>query len=95
MLDIHDELLVRAKGHARKTGRPLRTLVEDGLLWVLQSSAPRPRYALPDLRADDFGEIRRFSCSELRDNTASEASAEDRPRPTQGVQFGRRGLAPR
>ena len=30
-LDIHDELLARAKRHARATGRPLRAVVEDGL----------------------------------------------------------------
>ena len=38
-VDIGDELLVRAKRHAKETGRPLRALVEDGLRLVL----PRER----------------------------------------------------
>ena len=37
-LDIHDELLLRAKRHAKETGRPLRALVEDGLRRVLTAS---------------------------------------------------------
>ena len=39
-LDIQDELLVRAKRHARNTGRPLRAVVEEGLCHVL-SAAPK------------------------------------------------------
>ena len=34
-LDIHDELLARAKQHARQTGRPLRAFVEEGLRGIL------------------------------------------------------------
>ena len=52
-LDIHDELLARAKRHARATGRPLRAVVEDGLRRVLEPSNRRRKYALPDLRAGD------------------------------------------
>ena len=52
-LDIHDELLARAKRHARETGRPLRALVGDGLRRVLPSAPPRTRYRLADLRAGD------------------------------------------
>lgn len=52
-LEIHDEILVRAKDHARKTGRPLRAVVEDGLRRVLDAPPPRNRYALPDLRVGD------------------------------------------
>ena len=48
-LDIHDELLARAKRHAKKTGRPLRAVVEDGLRQVLAASPSRNRYRLPDL----------------------------------------------
>ena len=48
-LDIHDDLLDRAKRHARRTGRALRTLVEDGLRQVLSTDAGRERYLLPDL----------------------------------------------
>ena len=52
-IEIHDEILVRAKDHARKTGRPLRAVVEDGLRRVLDSPPPRSPYALPDLRVGD------------------------------------------
>ena len=54
----------------RETGRPLRALVEDGLRRVLQPSPPRPRYALPDLRAGDPGAedpLERYSWPELRE----------------------------
>lgn len=53
MLDIHDELLLRAKRHARETGQPLHALVEDGLRRVLAASPPRARYRLADLRAGE------------------------------------------
>ena len=52
-LDIHDELLARAKRHAKETGRPLRALVEDGLRRVLAPAPPRTPYRLADLRAGD------------------------------------------
>lgn len=48
-LDIHDELLDRARRQATRTGRPLRALVEDGLRQVLSTGARRERYRLPDL----------------------------------------------
>ena len=52
-LDIDDDLLARARRHARETGRPPRALVEDGLRRVLAPAAPRTRYRLADLRAGD------------------------------------------
>ena len=51
-LDIHDELLSRAKHLAKATGRPLRAVVEDGLRRVLAEQGPTP-YVLPDLREGD------------------------------------------
>ena len=69
-LDIHDELLVRAKRHARDTGRPLRALVEEGLRRVLEPSPLPPRYSLPDLRAGDpdvADPLERYSWPELRE----------------------------
>ena len=54
-VDIHDELLARAKRHARDTGRPLRALVEDGLRRVLSSTDSGRRYKLPDMRVGDPG----------------------------------------
>ncbi len=69
-IEIHDELLARAKRHARETGRPLRAVVEDGLRRVLSpSNAPR-RYTLPDLRAGDphaDDPLERYSWPELRE----------------------------
>ena len=53
-LDIHDELLARAKRHADVTGRPLSAVVEEGPRLVLSASASaEPRYRLPDLRLGD------------------------------------------
>ena len=69
-LDIHDELLARAKRHARETGRPLRAVVEEGLRRVLQPHPPRPRYSLPDLRCGDpetADPLERYSWPELRE----------------------------
>jgi len=52
-VDIHDELLARAKRHAQATGRPLRALVEHGLQQPLASAGERRPYRLPDCRAGD------------------------------------------
>lgn len=50
-LDIDDGLLSRAKDHAKRTGRPLRTVVEDRLRQVLPADSTRQKYTLPDLSA--------------------------------------------
>ena len=47
-LDIHDELLTRAKQHAQETRRPLRAVVEEGLRLVLSKETRSERYVLPD-----------------------------------------------
>ena len=68
-LDIHDELLTRAKRHAKETGRPLRAVVEEGLRCVLAAPAP-VAYTLPDLRVGDPEEadpLERYSWPELRE----------------------------
>lgn len=52
-VEIHDELLARAKRHAKETGRPFRVLVQDGLRCVLESSATKRPYRLPDRRLGD------------------------------------------
>lgn len=69
-LDIHDELLVRAKRHAKEAGKPLRAVVEEGLRNLLSSSAPRSQYTLPDLRVGDPNAddpLEQYSWPELRD----------------------------
>ena len=48
-LDIQDELLARAQLHARRTGRPLSAIVEEGLRRVIYAAPVRNRYRLPDL----------------------------------------------
>ena len=52
-IEIHDELLVRAKRHAKRNGRPLRAVVEEGLRLVLSTPTASPRYRLPDMSAGD------------------------------------------
>lgn len=69
-LDIQDELLLRAKRHARKTGRPLRTVVEEGLRRVLFTSTPTASYRLPDLsvgRVDGSDPLESYSWQDLRE----------------------------
>ena len=68
-LDIHDELLARAKRHAKETGRPLRAVVEDGLRRVLVTASLR-QYKLPDLRVGDANApdpLATYSWPELRE----------------------------
>lgn len=52
-VDIQDELLARAKTHARSTGRTLRAVIEEGLRSVLSAPIPEPGYELPDLSVGD------------------------------------------
>ena len=69
-LDIHDELLLRAKRHAKQIGRPLRALVEDGLRQVLSAKTNRHRYRLPDLSVgnpDDSDPLESYSWQDLRE----------------------------
>ena len=69
-IDIHDELLERAKRRARETGSSLRAVVEDGLRAVLSSPAVENRYRLPDLRVGDPNApdpLERYSWPELRE----------------------------
>lgn len=52
-IEIDDEILIRARRHARKTGRSLSAVIEDGLRRVLDAPPPTRPYALPDLRVGD------------------------------------------
>lgn len=47
-IDVDDTLLARAKQCARKAGKPLRALVEEGLRRVLMESEAPSSYRLPD-----------------------------------------------
>ena len=52
-LEIQDALLERAKRHARRAGRPLRAIVEEGLRRVLSQRTAAPAYELPDASVGD------------------------------------------
>lgn len=67
-INIQDELLERAKRHAKETGRPLRAVVEEGLRLVLEAP-PRAQYILPDLSVGDperRDPLEHYSWSDLR-----------------------------
>ena len=69
-VDIQDELLARAKRHARRTGRPLRAVIEEGLRQVLSPSSPRRRYRLPDCSVGEAAgrdPLEAFSWQDLRE----------------------------
>jgi Arc/MetJ family transcription regulator len=52
-IEISDALLARAKRHARKTGKPLRVLVEAGIRRVLEEQPEKSSYRLPDRTVDN------------------------------------------
>jgi hypothetical protein len=69
-LDIGDALLQRAKRHAKKVGKPLRALVEEGLRRVLESEGESASYELPDRsigRAGGNNPLEGYSWQDLRD----------------------------
>lgn len=69
-IDIHDELLKRAKRHAKKTGQPLRAVVEEGIRLALEVGAKREPYKLPDKSVGTPGgpnPLESYSWDELRD----------------------------
>ncbi|MXX99358.1 MAG: type II toxin-antitoxin system VapB family antitoxin [Chloroflexi bacterium] len=69
-IDIDDELLRQAKNLGKMTGRPLRSVVEEGLRNVLQANSRRPRYRLPDLSVGSESRpdpLEKYSWQELRD----------------------------
>ena len=68
-LDIQDELLLRAKRLSKRTGRPLRLLVEEGLRHIMDTHE-RTSYELPDRsvgRPGDPNPLEDLSWQELRD----------------------------
>ena len=76
-IDIQDELLARAKRHAKATGRPLRAVVEEGLRYVFAKSDSADAYRLRDLSVcDPVGQdpLESYSWPDLREMTY-----EDRP----------------
>jgi hypothetical protein len=56
-VEISDTLLVRDKRYARKSGKSLRALIEEGLRRVLQDETPPLRYRLPDRSVGSVGGV--------------------------------------
>jgi hypothetical protein len=54
-VEIQGELLDRARRHARKAGKPLRALIEEGLRRVLDAEQEPARYQLPDRSVGEAG----------------------------------------
>jgi hypothetical protein len=69
-IEISDALLERAKRYARKSGKPLRALVEEGLRRVLEASPMSTRYEVPDRSVGKSGDpnpLEGLSWQDLRD----------------------------
>jgi hypothetical protein len=53
-VEIDDQLFARAQKMARRDGRPMRSLIEEGLRRCLEAeAAPSGRYRLPDRSVGD------------------------------------------
>lgn len=75
-LDIQDTLLLRAKRLAKRTGRPLRAIVEEGLRRVLsEKNAGETAYELPDRSVGEAGApdpLEGYSWQDLREQIYGE-----------------------
>ncbi len=68
-LDIKDDLLIRAKQLAKKTGRPLRAVVEESLRAALEVAEQPAKYELPDYSVgnpDAEDPLERMSWQDIR-----------------------------
>jgi hypothetical protein len=54
-VEVPDALFQRVKRLAKRTGRPMRALIEEGLRRVLEQEQPAARYRLPDRSVGDRG----------------------------------------
>lgn len=69
-VEISDALLLRARRYARKSGQPLRAIIEEGLRRVLEAEPESTTYTLPDMSVGKIGEpnpLESLSWQELRD----------------------------
>jgi hypothetical protein len=69
-IDVADDLMERARQHARRTGQPVRALVEEGLRLVLQAERAPARFRLADRSVGDphaANPLDAFSWQDLRD----------------------------
>ena len=77
-IEIQDELFRRAKRYAKRTGRPLRAVVEEGLRNVLSDTPCPKRYELPDYSVGDpsaTDPLDAWSWQDLRDEIYAERSS--------------------
>ena len=68
-VEISDALLDRAREQARRSGRPVRALIEEGLRLVLEAERSAPAYQLPDRSVGEPGgtnPLESFSWQDLR-----------------------------
>lgn len=79
-IDIRDELLRRAKRHARQTGRTLRAVVESGLRLALESrESAKPRCRWKDLSVGEPGEpnpFEKYTWAEILEMSYDRSSSE-------------------
>jgi hypothetical protein len=54
-VEIQGALLERARRHARRVGKPLRALIEEGLRRVLDAEQESVCYRLPDRSVGEAG----------------------------------------
>jgi hypothetical protein len=54
-VEIQTALLERARRHARKLGKPLRAIIEEGLRRVLEAEAASPDYRMADRSVGEAG----------------------------------------
>jgi hypothetical protein len=69
-VDVADDLLERARQHARRTGQPVRALIEEGLRLVLGAEREPTRFRLADRSVGDpraANPLEAFSWQDLRD----------------------------
>jgi hypothetical protein len=69
-VEIQSALLERARRHARRVGKPLRAIIEEGLRRVLDGEQEPEPYRLPDLSVGESGgrnPLEALSWQDLRD----------------------------
>jgi hypothetical protein len=69
-VEIQSALLERARRHARRVGKPLRAIIEEGLRRVLDAEREPEHYRLPDRSVGESGgpnPLEALSWQDLRD----------------------------
>jgi hypothetical protein len=69
-VEIQPALLDRARRLARKVGKPLRAIIEEGLRRVLEAEPESAAYRLPDRSVGESGgpnPLEAFTWQDLRD----------------------------